>query len=150
MIKTIEELRDFLIQKGVELESCTEDEIRKIENRYNVILPKSYKNFLLLMGKDAGVFMKGSSVFYDEVFELRSWASDLIMENDLKPLPDNSFVFWMHQGYQLAFFKIGEGDNPFIYYYSEGKSQIDYLKTEYTFIEFLRIQLKFSFPEEVV
>jgi len=143
MIKSIQELNIFLINQGIILHPCSVYEVNNIEKQYNIILPAFYKEFLLSMGRGAGSFMKGSSVFYDELFELSNWANELIIENNLPALPDKSFVFWMHQVYQMAFFLVGEDDNPFVYYFSEGKSQTNFIKTESTFIKFLEIQLEF-------
>ena len=63
--------------------------------------------------------MRGSSCFYDEIFFLREWAIDLLEEKNFRELPANSFVFWMHQGYQFAFFLPDEGDNPRVFFYTQ-------------------------------
>ena len=34
-------------------------------------------------------------------------------------MTDDDFVFFMHQGYEFCFFKLSEGDNPPVYFYSE-------------------------------
>lgn len=63
--------------------------------------------------------MLGSSVFLDELPDLQEGGRELLAENNMEPLPDNAFVFWMHQGYQMAYFILGESDNPTVYYFSE-------------------------------
>ena len=47
------------------------------------------------MGKGASNYMLGSSVFYDELGELRNWTHTLIDENGIDPLPDLAFPFWI-------------------------------------------------------
>jgi len=119
-------------------------EISRIESFFSIELPSAYKDFLYYMGKEAGAFMRGSSVFYDEIFDLRAGSSRLLEEDEFKPLPDNTFVFWMHQGYQFAFFYLNEGDNPSVYFYYEGKGYEDFEKREISFMVFLEKQLAMS------
>lgn len=95
------------------------------------------------MGKGADKYMRGSDVFFDHIFELQGWGEELVRENNFNDLPANSFVFWMHQGYQMAFFMLTEGDNPPIYFYGEGTGQSDFDKKG-SLVEFFEIQLKFS------
>lgn len=110
-----------MTDRGERLRSLNNDKIQSIEKEYSVQLPLEYKTFLKLMGNGAGSFMLGSSVFFNELFDLRSGAIELCEENNIPIIPNSAFVFWMHQGYQAAYFNIGEGDNPPVYYFSEGK-----------------------------
>jgi len=64
--------------------------------------------------------MLGSQVFYDKIFSLKEWANELVNENNITSIPENCFFFWMHQGYQAACFRLTDGDDPPIYYFSEG------------------------------
>jgi hypothetical protein len=140
----IEDLEKYLHGKGCKLRGCTTHEIAKIEIFFHVKLPLSYKNYLFSMGKGAGQFMQGSSVFYDEVFNLREGSNRLLIEDEFKPLPNDAFVFWMHQGYQFAFFYLDQGDNPPVYFYYEGVKYEDFQKKENSFTEFLEKQLVMS------
>lgn len=140
----IKELAEYLERKGCDLSGCSEKQIAKIEEFFGVKLPSTYLEFLLAMGKDAGQFMRGSSAFYNEIFDLREGSIELLDENDFKELPDNTFVFWMHQGYQFAFFYLNEGDNPPVYYYYEGKTKNDFEIVENSFTDFLEKQLIMS------
>jgi hypothetical protein len=100
----IQELENYLESKGCQLRGCSMREVGKIETFFNIELPLVYKDFLLSMGKDAGAFMKGSSAVYKEIFDLREGSIRLLNEDNFKALPDDVFVFWMHQGYQFSFF----------------------------------------------
>ena len=64
---SITELARYLVAKGYDLNGCSVREIAEIERFYNVKLPAAYRDFLWAMGKGAGAFMKGSSVFYDDL-----------------------------------------------------------------------------------
>ena len=143
-MNSIQELVNYLDNKGCRLRGCTSKEIAKIETFFGVELPLAYRDFLYLMGKGAGDFMKGSSVFYNEIFDLREGSSRLLEEDEFKPLPENTFVFWMHQGYQFAFFYLNEGDDPPVYFYYEGRGYEDFEKKEKSFTIFLEKQLALS------
>ena len=130
--------------KNINLSPLSQQEIRDLELRLKIKLPIQYKDFLLSMGRGAGKFMQGSSVFYDDIFSLNEWGKELIEENGFKELPEDAFVFWMHQGYQLAFFRLSEGEDPPIYYYSETIDQDDYIKKEDSLSAFLQNQMIMS------
>ncbi len=126
-------------------EGCSEKEIAAIEAKISgYSLPSVYKTFLATMGKNAGNFMLGSSEFYDELGELKEAVIELLEDNNFKvALPKDAFVFWMHQGYQFAFFTQGTEKDPKVYYYGEGEGLKDF-KVINSFTEFLRIQLELS------
>ncbi|MBY0537127.1 MAG: SMI1/KNR4 family protein [Chitinophagaceae bacterium] len=140
----IEQLKDYLIQKGCKLKGCTKKEIYKIEEVYNVALPKAYKRFLEIMGKGAGNFMRGSSAFYNEIFDLREESIELVEKSFGRGLPENSFVFFMHQGYQFAFFYVQGSEDPPVYYFSEGSQQSEFIELTPSFTDFLVLQTEAS------
>ncbi|MDI9363589.1 MAG: SMI1/KNR4 family protein [Flavobacterium sp.] len=121
-IKSINDLAVFLKKNGNRLKPLEPSEISIIESKFEVRLPIVYKRFLTLMGRGAGDYMLGSSVFFDELFSLRDGAIELLQENHMDSLPEEAFVFWLHQGYQVAYFKLDDGDDPPIYYFSEGQN----------------------------
>lgn len=145
-LNSIEELALLLKVLGERLRPIEHEEFMKIQNFVNKPLPKVYKEFMLTMGRSAGSYMLGSDIFYDKVFDLNNWGRELLEENGFKELPVDAFVFWMHQGYQMAFFILGESDNPIVYYYDEGSEMNDFRK-DTSLLEFLEIQLAMSFPE---
>lgn len=104
-------------------------EIESVEQFYNLALPQTYKQFLSLMGKGADGYLRGSSVFFDELFDLHEWGLKFLKQHNIE-MPENAFVFWMHQGYQAAFFKLSEGDDPPVYVFSEGNGHTTYIKDQ--------------------
>jgi len=136
----INELVSFLRQKGYSLRGCSRSDVKRIENYFEVRLPVVYKEFLYCMGRDADLFMKGSSAFYKEIFYLKEDLQSILDEYE-RSLPDNTFVFWAHQGYQFAFFYLDQGDNPAVYFYYEGRSLRDFEKKEDSLTDFLEKQL---------
>ncbi len=111
-----------------DLEPLKRREILKIQHLAGAPLPEVYLTFLREMGRGAGDFMAGSSVFVDEIFLLKEWAEELIEENGLPNLPEDSFVFWFHQGYQMAFFILGESNDPKVYFFGEGRDQTEFVE----------------------
>lgn len=106
--------------RGFDLKGISLDQIKKIENFYDIELPNDYKLFLKEMGYSAGEFLIGEDCFYDRIFELREYAEDLLIEDetDFRLKPEH-FVFFSHQGYIFSFFDTSQ-TNPKIYYYHEG------------------------------
>ncbi|HUY75553.1 MAG TPA: SMI1/KNR4 family protein [Ktedonobacterales bacterium] len=101
---------------------CAEQEIAQLERQYQLTLPAAYREFLLWMGKGAGNFLAGDACFYDALPQLREFALDLLAESGAPlRLPDDAFVFSMHDGYQFLFFRASEGANPPAYWYGEGE-----------------------------
>jgi hypothetical protein len=114
-----EQIITFLRKKGHRLIPCTTREVDSLEKHFGIKFPKIYKDFLLSMGKSAGDYMLGSDAFYNRILKFKPWAEEFVSMNNLDPFPENAFVFWMHQGYQVAYFKLDEGDDPPVYTYAE-------------------------------
>lgn len=107
-----------------EVLGCTEAEVAALEQRIGHYLPAAYREFLLWIGHSAGHLLQGSDVFYQQLEPLPTYAQELLQENDITtPLPEDAFVFYVHQGYQFMFFRLSEGDDPPVYYYGEGEGQ---------------------------
>ncbi|WP_452219930.1 SMI1/KNR4 family protein [Lacinutrix salivirga] len=129
--KIYKNLRD----NKTELLGCSSDEIKKIEQEIEFSLPKSYLEFLEIMGKgmlkdietpnyyDYGTF-KGTYIFYDSILKHKEWLINQLNEYNRQDLAEKitetEFIFYDHQGYLFAFFKLDEGDNPPVYGYEEG------------------------------
>ena len=118
MKKIINKLR----KKRIKLIPLKQSEVNSLEVHFKIKFPDVYKEFLLSMGKGAGMFMQDSSVFDNELLYLREWAEELLEENNFRSLPENAFVFWMHQGYQFAYFLVDGENNPVVYFFSEGEN----------------------------
>lgn len=119
------EIIQMLVEKGIaapnDIHGCTEYEIRRLEEHYNTQLPQRYRDFLLAMGRGAGGFFVGIDCFYGILFVLRQWTDELLEENNVEfQLPDDVFIFSMHQGYVFNYFRVSEGDDPPVYRYIEG------------------------------
>lgn len=120
------QLREKLILLGMavpeQVIGCSLMEIEELKLRQGVKhLPACYRGFLNVMGRMAGKWLGGTDAFYPEILELKDWAKELLAENESRiQLPDDAFVFLMHQGYQFMYFLTGDcNEDPSVYYYTE-------------------------------
>ncbi|MEA5550511.1 SMI1/KNR4 family protein [Anabaena cylindrica UHCC 0172] len=132
-----------LIFEGNQCVSCSDLEIIQLEQQQGIILPSTYKDFLKMMGNGAGKFLRGSDCFYQHLPQIQEWAKQLLVENDFpQALPEDAFVFFMHQGYQFSFFRLSEGDNPPTYSYCEGQKEPYFVKIHDQFSDFLAVEIE--------
>lgn len=146
-LNTVADIARYLWEKGETLKPASPNDVRQVESKFNVKLPFAYREFLNYMGRGASRFMVGSSVFMNELLELYDGALELCEENNITPIPENAFVFWMHQGYQALYFLPGEEEDPAIYYYHEGSGATRFEKQPISFIDFLKTELVNHYPE---
>lgn len=136
-------LKELKFVSPDELVSCTDPEIIDLEKKLGFSLPEAYKEFLLWIGKSAGRFLQGSDCFFEHLPYLKEWAVELLEENHFPyTLPEDAFVFFMHQGYQFSFFRLSEGDDPPIYSYCEGTNQTSFTKSHNKFSEFMAKEIE--------
>lgn len=127
----------FLKEQSIKMVPCTEKEINELEELSSKKLPQVYLNFMKKTGNEFRIF-DGSSYTMEELPILKEAANELLEENDMSErLKDEAFVFFMHQGYQFAFFNLEEGENPPIYYYGEGEGLEKIIKKNDSFTDFL-------------
>ncbi|WAL63062.1 hypothetical protein ORV05_18660 [Amycolatopsis cynarae] len=114
MPETMEELAARLVSLGwatrKTLVGCSPEEVDEVRRVQQVErLPSQYEQFLLTMGKRAGVFLRGSSFFYREIVEIADEVSDFLEESNVTHLMSPGSVFvGMHQGYELYWLEPGQ------------------------------------------
>lgn len=133
----IRSLRDKLITLEVaeshEIIGCTEVEIETLmANQWVHFLPELYREFLSMMGKQAGLLHQGTDARYEYLLDIKEAALGLLQENNNPfELPADAFIFQMHQGYEFFYFLTADrNQNPSIYRYLETKDQIPFKKWE--------------------
>lgn len=137
------QLIELQLVKPDELAGCTCDEVIAIEQQLGISLPRCYQEFLLSMGHSAGQFLRGSDCFFNNLPQLQEWAVELLQENNFaESLPEDAFIFLMHQGYQFSFFRVSEGADPPTYSYCEGTNQTSFIKSHESFSEFLATEVE--------
>lgn len=99
---------------------CTGGEVQELEKALGHRLPEAYRAFLFWMGHSGGGFLRGSDCFYEQLRDIQIFAKELLEEDQFGGvLPEEAFVFFMHQGYQFNFFCFNEGEDPPVYVYRE-------------------------------
>ena len=111
---------DLFRLKGGQPTPCTIEEVDELERWIGHRFPEAYREFLLWMGCDGGFFLQGSDCFYRHLRDLPSFAQELLEEDQFADkIPESTFIFFMHQGYQFSFFSFDDGDDPPVYWYLE-------------------------------
>ena len=83
------------IAKESDLKGCSDDEIKALEEKYHLILPKAYKEYLTHMGRTSGRLFTHDhlAVFYKHVLNLtQEFLDDVVNEpddDDYYNAPDN-------------------------------------------------------------
>lgn len=147
---------------------CTEAEVEEFEIALGVKIPLAYREFLMWGGKGMGKIMQGSDDFYyyepmysqlrkimqsdnkshdyqtDEPYVGRIMARELLLENKLDPSPiDNQVILiFSHQGYQFAYIRADEGENPPVYYYIEGQKSTTPIKQHEHYSDYLETVIR--------
>ena len=141
--QTPEQLIDRLLRKNIidedDLRPCSEEEIAELERLHEVILPQSYRAFLLRMGREAGCFLTSDhwSVFFDDFRNSTELGGKVEVEEEFGvQLPPNHFVFASRLG-DVHFYFIADGtcDDPPVYGYNESGDLGEVYKSFWGFIE---------------
>ena len=107
------------------LSPCTEQEIYSVEKCLKISLPLAFREFLLWGGHSAGRLMEGSDCFLKHLLLNQETATSILADDQfLHPLPEDAFVFFMHQDYQFLFFLTSQGDDPPVYSYREQQKKL--------------------------
>ncbi|AJQ96213.1 SMI1/KNR4 family protein [Gynuella sunshinyii] len=93
--------------------------LEKLEKKYQIMLPKTYKRWFIEGGQKNDSFI-GTDIDEPYLNELNDWAKELLEDSGSEYiLPENAFVFAMHQGYQFMYFICDGHDDPEVWYYIE-------------------------------
>lgn len=125
------------------IKGCSPAEIAEVEKQVEAPLPTEYRNFLQLMGKGAGKLFQGTAIYYPNCLDFQADAKNLLAINDFLPLPHKTFVFSIHQGYEVNFFHLDQGSDPAVYQYSEGQEEQNFIKISDSFSGFIKDSIEF-------
>jgi hypothetical protein len=114
------------LAQPTEIIGCSQEDIATLEGRFSITLPETYRDWLRVMGRGAGHYLEGSDAFFPRLLELRDGAKELLHENQQPfSLPEDAFVFLMHQGYQFLFFRtLPPNPDPQVTLYLEGDDPV--------------------------
>lgn len=123
------------------VKGCSFDEINIIEEELKVVLPLAYKEFLLLMGHEAGHILCGENYRYHELIGLQEEADDILYRRTGKHLPKDVFVFFIHQNYSFGFFYLYAGENPQVFLFVEPEEPAEIIPLEDSYSKFILKEL---------
>ena len=108
---------------GVTGDPAYPKDVAALERHLGLPLPAAYRAYLLVAGNGPPPGMVGSDCTLRRVYTLREGAERLLSRGgSLLTLPTNAVVFWMHQGYQFAYFLAGSDGDPLVSYYHERRA----------------------------
>lgn len=121
-------LADDLIRNGVAdnetIRGCTPDEIKTLEETFNISLPESYKQFLSVMGNEAGSFIYDVDFTYKHLFQAKEIAEKILDRGRTRGRTNFSFtpscfVFLTRLNEQFMFFDCSSNDDPPVFHFYE-------------------------------
>lgn len=124
------------------IQPCSEQEIQEIEKANHVKLPQKYKEFLSVMGRNAGDLFRSELCAYPELMRLTADGSRLLEKwnTDFRLSPTH-FVIWMHGGYMFCFFDTASGaSDPPVFICRD--SLREPLKVSESFTDWMEVQLR--------
>lgn len=137
------------IATSEQIKGCSEAEIKKIEQTYNLFLPYSYKVFLRHFGRCMYNVATDLEFLYPEVLSFNQYVRDIEREmqeqGDFSPeelLPDNAFIFAMKYKMESYYFITGEGIEDPAIFYDEGDGNVT--KVQESIFDFWEEEVKFK------
>lgn len=138
MAKYLKWLNDSGLVLGEgDIEGVAEKEILEMELKFNLQLPRAYKDFMHQCGRKAGRFATDINMFYPDVLELRECYQGAKDEFVIPfEMPENAFIFYMYQGGFFNFFICDGNEDPAIYSVNDGQAEPSFVYSSFsTFIE---------------
>jgi SMI1 / KNR4 family (SUKH-1) len=100
-------------------------DIDKIEHDMGLSFPESLKQYLLWAGKHSKGPLIGTDCFNSDMKENTEYLPEFFEENNLVHPQNEKFVaFYSHQGYVLAWVYLTGEDDPVVYYFAEGSTDL--------------------------
>jgi len=108
---------ELLVENGYgpreDIEGCTEEDLKALEDRYDVTLPEAYKSCMRHIGGYTGGFLAGSEFTYPAMRRQTEFANEWAENEDIDfEFSDDAFVFRGLQGYAFDYFNTGAGEDP--------------------------------------
>lgn len=142
------QLKAYIIEQNIGISDlirgCSKSEIIKLEQKYQILLPESYKVFLENFGHGlGGRIMNDCDILYNDIFDLTNTARNEILVEDGDPtLPEKAFVFMGRYKEQFWFFDVdGTTKEPSIYDFHVDDAKFN--KTPYSVFDYLESEAKF-------
>lgn len=113
-----------MIESGLcerdEIQGASELEVRMLENALGLDVPSACRDYLRLMGRGTGEFLRGTDLLVADLARINDVARKLVADDGLT-LEREAFVFAMHQGYQFLYILARDDPDPAVFRFLEGE-----------------------------
>ncbi len=101
---------------------CSDEELAQVEVHFGRPLPEAYEQFLRKVGRRAGEFWRGSTVFFPEVLRLGDTGMKEVAAYMNVRLPQHDkMIFFTHQGYEYLWMDVStDSADPPVWQLLEG------------------------------
>jgi len=116
----IKSFKDILIKNNVlfseDVLGISEKEITIIEDEFNLMLPKSYKKFLSIFGRNSGELFESDDIHYPDLLSFRSDFFEFLEEEEIDfNLQENAYIFQVYQDHTFLYFICDGNEDPVVY-----------------------------------
>ncbi|HVK55654.1 MAG TPA: SMI1/KNR4 family protein, partial [Burkholderiales bacterium] len=129
--------------KGINFfhDACSEADIAKVEAVCSRALPEQYRQFLAHTGRGSDLFFIGEEIFFPDLLAFGQRARRLLAKDSAPcSLPEDAFVFFIHQDMQFLYFRLSAGEDPAVYGYDQGARK--FILMHESFSDFMRAFIK--------
>ena len=129
------------LAKATDLVGCSEDELLHIESTFEINLPKTYRAFMLKMGRAAGSFHEKSEFLYPAPMGLHDYATEFLARKNLsQSMKVHDFVFFVGRGKLFLYFdtSLSQDDPPTFCYREDDREPF---RNFPSFTTFLRLSI---------
>lgn len=120
-MKFLKNIEFLFITHKINLIGCSEREVADIENKLGFELPAAYREFLLLMGKNAEDLICGDICSYEDIIFNQNEGREIYYNATNKELQPTFFIFLTHQYYSFYCFNYIENqEDPDLWIFVDG------------------------------
>lgn len=97
------------------VQACSEEDIKKIEDELTLKLPSLYREFLMICGRGSGLFLKEDFSHYEYLIDIQKFGSELRNDCGYVPAKKGDLVIATNWDDVINYINVFEGENPPVY-----------------------------------
>ncbi|QOV90480.1 SMI1/KNR4 family protein [Humisphaera borealis] len=117
--------------RGLSGSPCDEWSVRDLEQQLGVVFPAAYRAFLRIAGYECEALAGSHYSIDDDLADLQR-AGERIASHEKVELPQDAFVFLVHQGFACHFFLTEDGEDPAVFQCVEGMGPIERVASHFS------------------
>jgi len=116
----VDHLKNLLIQKNLinenDVAGIPYTRLGFIEKQFSIKLPKAYKDYLLIFGKNAGELFDDKSICFPNILDFKKEFDNFVIHEKINyKLPENAFVFYKPNNVLFYYFICDGISDPIVY-----------------------------------